>query len=205
MNREKKNTLSQQRILNAALKEFSSNNYDKASINTICTQNKISKGIIYHYFKDKDELYLLCVQMCFDAISSYLFNALKTSTGTIEQRLQDYFNARLHFFTENKNYLGIFTSAVFYPPEKLIPRISKLRAKFDELNISILAALLESAPIREEFSIESIVMDFSMYMDYFNLHFKSELTTNNSTEALIKEHEERCHRQLHILLYGVLK
>ena len=60
MKREEKNSLARQRILDAALEEFSSRGYEGASLNTVCAEKGISKGIIYHHFKDKDELYLLC-------------------------------------------------------------------------------------------------------------------------------------------------
>lgn len=204
MKREEKNALSRQRILDAAMIEFSRNGYDAASMNTICAENEISKGIIYHYFKDKDELYLLCVGKCFNAVTDALEEAVSTLTGTAERRMREYFDARLRFFAENRTCLGIFASAAFSPPETLVPEITKLRRRFDELNISVLTQLLQSEPLREGLSIEVVVRDFSMYMDYFNLHFKSELSARQSADELLKEHEERCHRQLHILLYGVL-
>ena len=62
MKREEKNLQSRQRILEGALKEFSAKSYAEASLNNICNDNDISKGIIYHYFKDKDQLYLLCAR-----------------------------------------------------------------------------------------------------------------------------------------------
>lgn len=75
MKRKEKNLQSRQRILEGALKEFSAKSYGEASLNNICNDNGMSKGIIYYYFKDKDELYLLCVKECFDALTSYLFTA----------------------------------------------------------------------------------------------------------------------------------
>ena len=54
MKREEKNALSRQRILEAALREFSEKGYAAASLNTVCAENGISKGIIYHYFADKE-------------------------------------------------------------------------------------------------------------------------------------------------------
>ena len=41
-------------------------------------------------------------------------------------------------------------------------------------------------------------------MDYFNLHFQSLCRGGGERQALLREHEERCRRQLDILLYGVL-
>ena len=65
----------------------------------------ISKGIIYHYFKDKNELYLLCVEECFREVTAYLQEHTASSDGPAGKRLQDYFNARLRFFAENPLYL----------------------------------------------------------------------------------------------------
>lgn len=72
MKREEKNAQTRQRIVDAALEEFSQKGFEGASLNVVCAQNDLSKGIIYHYFKDKDELYLLCVGLCFDEMAGKL-------------------------------------------------------------------------------------------------------------------------------------
>ena len=56
MKRDEKNAMSKQRILDAAMEEFSRKGYEGASLNTVCLKNGIFKGIIYHYFKDKDDI-----------------------------------------------------------------------------------------------------------------------------------------------------
>lgn len=48
----------QERIINASLAEFSLNGYDKASTNVIVKTADISKGILFHYFNNKKQLYL---------------------------------------------------------------------------------------------------------------------------------------------------
>lgn len=45
------------RIINSALEEFSKNSFDKASTNIIVKNAGISKGSLFHYFKNKQELY----------------------------------------------------------------------------------------------------------------------------------------------------
>jgi len=47
-----------QRIINAALKEFARNGYEKASTNVIAKEAEISKGSLFNYFSSKKELYL---------------------------------------------------------------------------------------------------------------------------------------------------
>ena len=62
MKREEKNLQTRRRIMDSALNEFSKQGYGASSINTICSAQGISKGIIYHYFKTKDDLFLACVE-----------------------------------------------------------------------------------------------------------------------------------------------
>lgn len=45
-------------IINAALKEFARNGYEKASTNEIIKEAEISKGSLFNYFNSKKELYL---------------------------------------------------------------------------------------------------------------------------------------------------
>jgi TetR/AcrR family transcriptional regulator len=47
-----------ERIINAALKEFAKNGYEKASTNEIIKEAEISKGSLFNYFKNKKQLYL---------------------------------------------------------------------------------------------------------------------------------------------------
>ena len=56
----------------AAMEEFGTKSYDAASLNTMCIENQISKGLIYHNFKNKDELYLQCVGQCYAQMTEYL-------------------------------------------------------------------------------------------------------------------------------------
>ena len=205
MKRGEKNALSKQRILDAAMHEFSERGYDMASLNTLCAENNISKGIIYHYFKDKDELYLLCTADCFDRLTAYLSDFKTNKTEGPETRLRRYFDTRLHFFAENPVYLGIFLNAVLYPPAHLVAELAEVRREFDRQNVLILTTLLERAPLRDGIDASEIVADFRMYMDYFNARFRTVLESADSTEQALCEHEERCHRQLGILLYGVLE
>lgn len=204
MNREEKNTLSRQRILDAALEEFSAKGYESASLSTVCAEKGISKGIIYHHFKDKDELYLLCVEACFDAFTAYLAETAQALSGSVREQLQAYFDARLRFFARHPVYLGIFAGASFNPPEHLAAEIARRRQGFDERNIAVLTELLNSGPLRPGLSVPAVVEDFRMYMDYFHVHFRLARNSSHSLQDVLKEYEERCHRQIDILLYGVL-
>src|SRR6056297_309442 len=52
MEEEKRN-----RIINSALEEFTKNSFEKASTNNIVKKAGISKGLLFHYFNSKQELF----------------------------------------------------------------------------------------------------------------------------------------------------
>ncbi|WP_368491044.1 TetR/AcrR family transcriptional regulator [Clostridium sp. BJN0013] len=56
----------QQRILNAALKEFAQKGYKNASTNQIVKEADISKGLLFHYFKNKKQLFLFLYDYCIE-------------------------------------------------------------------------------------------------------------------------------------------
>ncbi len=49
------------RIINASIEEFASVPYDKASTNNIVKNAGISKGLLFHYFSSKKQLYLTLI------------------------------------------------------------------------------------------------------------------------------------------------
>lgn len=74
-----------------------------------------------------------------------------------EAALREYFDAGLRFLAKNPLYLRIFTDAALNLAEQLICGISKMRRSFDELNISMLTGLLESAALREGITVAAAV------------------------------------------------
>ena len=54
----------QERILEAAIKEFADKGFEKASTNEIVKEAGISKGILFHYFQNKKKLFLFVFDYC---------------------------------------------------------------------------------------------------------------------------------------------
>ncbi len=202
MKREEKNQQSRQKIMDAAMEEFSDNNYAEASLNTICKRGDISKGIIYHYFKDKDELFLACVKECFDALTAHLRNQISIDGDPVEQVLEQYFDTRLAFFDQNPLYLKLFFSAVIMPPPHLVDAISEIRKDFDALNVSVFTSLLQRVPLRSDLTIGEVIDEFKLYQDFVNTQYQ--MRTIRHARNDIKEHERQCSRSLGILMYGIV-
>ena len=65
------------RIINAALKEFSYG-YKKASTDSIVKEAGISKGLLYHYFGTKEQLYKFLGEYVVDLMKTEYYDMLNT-------------------------------------------------------------------------------------------------------------------------------
>lgn len=83
---EKKN-----RIIDASLIEFSKNGYDGASTNSIAKAAKVSKGLIFHYFGSKQELFNYLVEHVMEIfMEKHLSNIEFQSDDFIERLYETY-------------------------------------------------------------------------------------------------------------------
>lgn len=200
MKREEKNMLSRQKIMDSARREFAEKGYGLGSVNTICGGGGISKGILYHYFADKDELYLSCVRACFDGLTEHLRTWGRGGAGTVRERLDRYFAARLDYFSRHPEEQRLFCGAVISPPAQLREEIAALKAGFDSLNVEILDDILSGAALRPDVTRQEVIDTFRQYQDFVNARYQMA----DLTPAEIEERELDCRRAVLILLYGVL-
>ena len=197
MKREEKNRLTQRKILEAALREFGAKGYEEASLNAVCQTGGVSKGIIYHYFADKDELFLSCARETFRAMAEGLSLDMQSAPPGIDDRLAYYFNARTRFFDRHPHYLRLFCSAVIQPPTHLRARLAACKQPLDRLNLSVLTQLLEQVNLREDVTLNEVAGFFLTYQDLVNSGLQS------LDACTLEEHEAACRRWVQILLYGV--
>lgn len=196
MNREEKNQQTKRRILDSALAEFSKQGYGASSINAICAAQNLSKGIVYHYFETKDELFLACVQECFQRLTEHI-RANMNASGDVEHCLQDYFALRTKFFRAYPVYQRLFCEAIVSPPAHLRKQIQKCKQDFEDLNIQMLTKLLAPLPLRAGTSKEEAIEIFRQFQDFINIR--------QAGGYEFEAREEECRRVLNIFLYGIIE
>jgi TetR/AcrR family transcriptional regulator len=59
---------SRQRILDAALHEFSTKGLDGARVDEIARASAVNKNMIYHYFKSKEQLFIAVLEGVYEAV-----------------------------------------------------------------------------------------------------------------------------------------
>lgn len=202
MKREEKNLLKRQQIINSAIAEFGINSYDETSVNSICKNGNLSKGIIYHYFKDKDELYLVCVFECFNSLTTFL-NSEKIDFNNVEEDIEKYLDLRQQFFNENPDFNTIFINALLRPPKHLIREIKEIKAELDKYNINFYKQVLKSVNLKSDISSEEAIEYFLIFQESFNYYFQNKNYVD--FRELFHDHELKLSKLFKIMFYGMAK
>lgn len=131
MKREERTAITINKIIELGIEEFGTKGYEGASLNRICEQG-IPKGLLYHNFKNKDAVYIACVEKCYKDLT----NALKElgEGGS----LQSYMQARLHFFNQHINESNIIFETMLKEPKHLTKEIRKANSCFQAFNYAFL-------------------------------------------------------------------
>ncbi|WP_304341423.1 TetR/AcrR family transcriptional regulator [Metaclostridioides mangenotii] len=207
MKQKEKSKISKEKILNSALVEFGTKSYESASLNNICNENGVSKGLIYHYFKDKEALYLTCVKSCFDKLTEFLKDEEDSNIipSKSTNSIKNYLDRRENFFYINPLYGNIFFQSIIQPPRHLKEQIKELRKEFDVINIKHYKRILDDITLRDEFTESEALEFFVIFQEMYNGYFQNKAFGNSDFNTLVEIHELKLSKLLDILLYGIAK
>lgn len=204
MKQSEKSKRTYEKIINAAIIEFGTKSYEGASLNNVCNEHDISKGLIYHHFKNKDDVYLQCANVCFQKLMTYL-SKLEVRDMDVRRYLKELFNYRLQFFHDNPAYCRFFFYAVLQPPKHLLPQIKLIRNDFDSFNIQQFKNIIEQVTLRSGITEKESLEYFCYFQDMFNTYWGNKLYEGIDFDALIEKHETKLVNMIDMLLYGIAK
>lgn len=112
-------------IMTAAAALFAKQGYKKTTVDEIVVGAAISKGLFYHYFKNKKELYLHLYNTYVDILSNTIRQKVDLSEADFFLRLKQLAYIRLNFFLEYPNLWGFLYSAYYESHTDIEPLIKE--------------------------------------------------------------------------------
>lgn len=162
MKQQERQKKSKEKILQAAITEFSASGYDKVTMENICTRHGISKGMMYHYYSGKDDLFLLCVQNMYQMMQQYLEeNMAELEKKDALHALKEFWMLRESFFGEHPPFKNIFENALLRTPPHLFEKIEEIRGPIEALNRQFLHRTIGKIELRENLKKENV----SIYLE----------------------------------------
>ena len=148
-----------ERIINIALEEFAQNGYQSASTNVICKKAKVSKGLLYHYYGSKENLYLSVLRYFIDKFKENITIYIEDSNKKGIDYMSEYFNAKFKFFGENPQYSKLVLNLLL---NNNIEGAEILANEFEEYNNVLLYEIIKNIDFNPKFNrnkaFELIVM-----------------------------------------------
>ncbi|MGN0507156.1 MAG: TetR/AcrR family transcriptional regulator [Lachnospiraceae bacterium] len=184
--------------MTCAFREFARQGYVSGSINSICADGKLSKGLLYHYYANKDELYLACVERCFKELTEALEKELLFREEKITP--ERYFEARLAFFQQHPEHQWLFCDTLVCQQKALMESIRNIRKPFDELNDRLLTDVLKKEKLAEGISMEDARLQLRLFEDFVSACFRN----GQVEESRAEQYDELCRKMLNVMLYGLI-
>ena len=199
MKKELKTKLTQECIIEAALIEFSQKGYKAFGINELCKNHKISKGILYHNFSGKTEIYLACVRESFQkAVSS-----IRGESGAIPS-LADYMERRHRFSKDFPHHSHVFFEAWMTAPAEIAEEVAKEEVVFEDLNRQVSEKLLTESTLKDHISQEQALDYLSFIQQLFRSYYLAASGSKEPT-SLASQYEKDLQKVLHLMIYGIFK
>lgn len=147
----------QERILNAALKEFAQKGYENASTNEIVKSAEISKGLLFHYFNNKKELYLFLYNHFVEVLKEEFFNELDFSERDIFERLKSLMILKSKLMVRHPEVFDFMMSASMEASEEVKETLNSTNTELMQASYGRLFENINLTKFREGLDIQRTI------------------------------------------------
>lgn len=110
------------RILEAALVEFANKGYRKASTNSIVKEAKVSKGLLFHYYISKKELYIFLYRIAMETITNELYEGVNFADRDVLNRLSASTVQKIESYGRHPLFVKLFENNLAVEDEEILER-----------------------------------------------------------------------------------
>ena len=176
----------QNQIINGALRVFSESSYYQTSTITIAKEAGISKGLLFHYFKNKKELYLFLYEYCVNLV-------LKEMNENKNREETDFFEIMLQSqqlkckMMKNYKYIYEFIVRVYLEnKEEMIAEIKEYSKPLVDENFKNFFEKIDTKKFREGIDIPLLFQSLQWCADGF---MRDALNQNKNIDTIALEFE----------------
>jgi TetR/AcrR family transcriptional regulator len=116
------------RIINCGFEVFSKNDFEKASTNNIVKLASVSRGLLYHFFKDKQDLFDFLVYVSIKISTDAMNEGLDWEDSDLLNRMKDLMRIRYGIYEKYPYVIDFFTKHANRLDRK------KIKTKFEEID-----------------------------------------------------------------------
>jgi TetR/AcrR family transcriptional regulator len=144
-------------IVNAALKEFARKGFDDASTNEIVKEAGISKGLLFHYFNTKKELFLFLFDYCLELLKTEYLALLNTDERDIFARYRQAALLKIDLIYKHPCVFDFIGIAAFTESEQVKEELESQKKDFHTITLRKLFEDIDVSKFRHEIDIKRAI------------------------------------------------
>ncbi len=190
-------------IFEASLKEFAAVGYERANTNRICECAGVSKGLLFHYYGSKKQLYMFTVETCTDDVLA-AFEGFSTEGLDFTGALLAYSKMKFYFYSAHTLHYKILNEAFLLPPIEVTDTMREKYMELEKIGIGIMSGLVDKLTLRDGISKETalaFLTSMSRATEMYNTI--GDWTKMELTEELYQKIEERYRILIDLILHGI--
>lgn len=168
-------------ILETGISEFAANGLDRANINVIAKKSGVSVGVLYKYYKDKEDFFLACLRHSLETLRSAISEAV-TDNEKLLVRAEKLIRAVQRSAREHNIYNIMYNEITAGASQKYAQILAKeIEGISSEVYIKFIIEAKASGEIRDDidprmfaFFFDNLLLSlqFSYSCDYYRERFK---------------------------------
>lgn len=183
--------VSREKILSAALELFAKKGFHATSISQIAKKAKISKGLMYNYFKSKDKLLDEIIQQGFAEMEGLGYSG--TMNASPEDQLKNFVDVVLDNLYTNITYWKLYLALLVHPD--IQKRFEKKMKIFREEFVTQFSELFRSLGCKKP-KVEAFLL--GTFFDGLALNFiaaEADFPVNDIKEVLLSKYINKKSRK----------
>ncbi len=184
--RETRKKETRQAILEAAIRLFSEQGYEKTSIAAIARAAGVGKGTIYGYFGAKDEIFLA---FCEDEIE-YAFNKVADENdpdAPLIDQLMTLFMSQFEMITANREFGRLLERELIFPNEATSEKSRTLGLQYQRRLGEILTRAIGRGDLKDESDLLLVMAHFyGLYVMVLHIWFSGGISSKEDAELILR-------------------
>lgn len=157
--------LKQQKIINAGMEQFAIKGYARSSTNEITKDAHISKGLLFHYFRNKKEFYLFLVDHAVKVATEEFYLNLDKSETDIFNIWRNTAILKFNLMRKFPNIINFIMSAYFEEAEDVATELANIKKDFDPMHLKKIFKNVDASKFKDDIDIPKAMQVISWTME----------------------------------------
>lgn len=169
----------QRSIINAALNEFSKHPYEASSTNKIVKEAGISKGLLFHYFGNKKNLYLFLFKYVLDKYTETALADLDVTEPDIFKRYKQLLSINTYLAQENPAFFQFISMVHLEKSTEVTSEIEALQNVKENYNYDKFLSSIDYSLFKDEIDTKYAINTIKFVLDGISNRYNQQLKEAN--------------------------